>query len=271
LRGREAEARAAAAAMSRDAIERDQGASMTHAQSALSVLELSLGHYQAALACARDVYEEDLLYLGTLTLPELVEAGVRGGDRQLAARALERLRDRALASRTPWALGLLARSEALLADDATAEDFHKKSIEHMQRCRMAPDLTRAHLLYGEWLRRQGRRRDARDQLRKAHEMFSSMGLEAFAERARIELVATGEHARRRTVETQDDLTPQEAQIGRMVGEGARNQEIAAQLFISPSTVEYHLNKVFRKLGVNSRTQLTRVITSEAKPYQGAGR
>ncbi len=270
-RGREAEARAAAAAMSRDGIERGQGASVTHAQSALMVLELSLGNYQAAIASGRDVYEEDLLYLGSLTLPDLVEAGIRGGDRRVAGRALERLRERLLACGTPWALGVLARSEALAAEDSAAEDRYQESIERLQRCRVATDLARAHLLYGEWLRRRGRRRDARDQLRGAYEMFSSMGFETFAERARVELGATGEHARRRSVETQEDLTPQEAQIGRMVGEGARNQEIAAQLFISPSTVEYHLRKVFRKLGVSSRTQLARVVTSGAGPLQAAER
>jgi DNA-binding CsgD family transcriptional regulator len=140
-------------------------------------------------------------------------------------------------------------------EDGRADDLYAESIERLARTRVAVDLARAHLLYGEWLRRQSRRVDARKELRIAYEMFTDFGMEAFAERARVELEATGEHARRRTVETRTDLTPQEAQISRLAAEGHTNKEIAAQLFISPSTVEYHLRKVFRKLGVKSRTQL----------------
>jgi DNA-binding CsgD family transcriptional regulator len=270
LRGREPEAREAAAAMTRDGVERNQGASLTHAASALTVLEVSLGRYSAALAHARQVYEEDLFYLGSLILPELIEAGVRAGDRAIASAALGRLRDRALAAGTPWALGLLARSEALLTDDGRAEPRYAAAIESLKTCRVASDLARAHLLYGEWLRRVGRRVDAREQLRRALELFSSMDFGAFAERARIELAATGEHARKRTPDTQDQLTPQETQIGRMVVEGARNQEIAAQLFISSSTVEYHLGKIFRKLGVSSRTQLARMLAAQGRTLEPAG-
>lgn len=262
-RGREQEARAAATALSRDGIERGQGAGVTHALSALAILELSLGNYQAALECARDVYEENLLFLGTLTLPDLVEAGVRGGDRQLAEDALDRFWERALASGTPWALGLHARSKALLAKDAAAEASYIESIQRLQTSRAATDLARAYLLYGEWLRREGRKRDARIALRTAHDRFESMGASAFAERARSELLATGEHARQRTVETRDNLTPQEAQIARLAGEGLRNPEIAARLFISGSTVEYHLVKVFRKLGVRSRTELAHALPQQA--------
>jgi RNA polymerase sigma factor (sigma-70 family) len=161
----------------------------------------------------------------------------------------------ARASGTDWALGLAARSEALLADDQRAEELYVEAVDRLGRSRMAVDLARAHLLYGEWLRRQRRRIDARKQLRTAHDLFSACDIEAFAERARIELEATGEHARRRTVDTLDQLTPREAQISRLVADGNTNREIAAQLFISPSTVEYHLRKVFRKLDVKSRTQL----------------
>jgi DNA-binding CsgD family transcriptional regulator len=161
----------------------------------------------------------------------------------------------AMASGTDWALGVAARSEALLVDDQQAEALYIEAIDRLGRTRMAVDLARAHLLYGEWLRRQRRRLDARTQLRLAHGLFSDFGTEAFAERARVELEATGEHARRRTVDTLGQLTPQEAQISRLVAQGNSNREIAAQLFVSPSTVEYHLRKAFRKLGVKSRTQL----------------
>jgi DNA-binding CsgD family transcriptional regulator len=172
---------------------------------------------------------------------------------------LNRLSQRAKASGTPLALGLLARARAVLAGDLEAEQLYRESIDHLACSSARPELARSHLLFGEWLRRQARRRDARDQLRTAHDMLASMGIEAFAERARVELLATGERARKRTVETQDHLTPQERQIARLVRDGARNQEIAAQLFISTSTVQYHLVKVFRKLGVTSRTQLARVL------------
>lgn len=158
-------------------------------------------------------------------------------------------------SGTPWAEGIEARSRALLAEGEAAETLYRKAIEHLAPTRLRVDLARTHLLYGEWLRRERRRIDARTELRTAHERFSEFGMQAFAERARIELEATGEHARKRTVDTRGDLTPQEAQISRLAAQGHTNREIAAQLFISPSTVEYHLRKVFRKLNVKSRTQL----------------
>jgi len=197
--------------------------------------------------------------VGTLILPEIVEAGARCGNHQAAAAALDRLSDRALAGSATLGLGLLARSRALLAEDTRAEGFYMEAIEHLERCDTAPDLARAHLLYGEWLRRQKRRSDARDQLRTAHEMFSSMGAEAFASRARTELLATGEHPRQRTDQTRDELTPHEQRIALLASEGASNREIAAQLFISPSTVAYHLRKIFLKLNVRSRGQLARAI------------
>jgi DNA-binding CsgD family transcriptional regulator len=188
-------------------------------------------------------------------LVELVEAGARSGETGRAAAALTRLSEITRSSGTDWALGIEARSQALLSDGEEADGLYREALERLGQTRVRVDLARAYLLYGEWLRRKRRRLDAREQLRRAHAMFAEFGMEAFAERARVELGATGEHARRRTVETLDDLTPQEAQISRLAGEGATNQEIAARLFISASTVDYHLRKSFRKLGVRSRTQL----------------
>jgi DNA-binding CsgD family transcriptional regulator len=260
--GTEPAARSAAAAYARDSTQRGQGAGLTHARSALAVLELGLGQYQAALASALDVYREDLVYLGTLTLPDLVEAAVRAGELDAAAAGLDRLAERALAAGTPWARGLLARSRALLADDAHADAYYQEAIGLLRQCRMAPDLARGQLLYGEWLRRQRRRLDARTQLRDACDAFDSMGAPGFAARAWRELRATGEHARQRRAEIRDQLTPQESQIAAAVAEGGSNLEIAAQLFISSSTVDYHLRKVFRKLGVGSRTQLARALAQQ---------
>jgi DNA-binding CsgD family transcriptional regulator len=174
----------------------------------------------------------------------------RIGEQDAARTGLTRLRERARASGTPWALGLLARARSLLADDVDAERLYAEALTLPTRAGAAVDLARTHLVYGEWLRRQRRRRDARRQLRTAHEMFESMGAGAFAERARKELLATGEHARQRTQDTRGGLTPQEDRIARLVATGAANQEIAAQLFLSPSTVDYHLRKVFRKLDVS---------------------
>jgi DNA-binding CsgD family transcriptional regulator len=258
-RGREADARAAAAAATRDYTERRSGLGLSSVNLALTTLEMGLGSYESALSSALGIYEEDVLAVGTLILPEIVEAGARCGNHQAAAAALDRLSDRALAGSATLGLGLLARSRALLAEDTRAEGFYMEAIEHLERCDTAPDLARAHLLYGEWLRRQKRRSDARDQLRAAHEMFSSMGAEAFARRARTELLATGEHPRQRTDQTRDELTPHEQRIALLASEGASNREIAAQLFISPSTVAYHLRKIFLKLNLRSRGQLARAI------------
>jgi len=192
----------------------------------------------------------------------VIEAAIRSGDLETATAALGAFAPLAQASGTPAALGLLARGRALLADGDQAEAEYKQSIEHLEHSRAVPELARSRLLYGEWLRRQRRRRDAREQLHAAWQMFGTLGMEAFAERARAELLATGEHARKRTAETRETLTPQEAQIARLAGEGASNQEIAARLFISASTVEYHLRKVFRKFGVTGRVQLAQVLREQ---------
>ena len=261
-RGQEADARRVAAAVVREATGAGRGAQSLWIQYCLAVLELGLGNYQAALQCALGVYENDAPYFGAQVLPELVEAAARCGETGLAGAALGRLAERALATGTPLALGLLARSRALLASDTDAEPLYLEAIGHLEQCRARPQLARAHLVYGEWMRRQRRRRDARERLRTAHDMFTAMGAGAFAERARVELLATGERARQRTSEIIEELTPQEAQIARLVSEGDSNRDIAAQLFLSPSTVDYHLRKVFRKTGVTSRTQLARTMTAD---------
>jgi len=259
-RGEEARARLAATALSRRVAQRGAGGFVDYVHSMVTILELALGNYRAALDSAKPVYDDDRMLFASSILPDLIEAAVRSNEHATAANALERLSARALASGTELALGLLARSRALLADDTDAEHHYTQAIDHLQRCRWAPQLARAHLLYGEWLRRERRRREARGELRAAHEMFDSIGAQAFAERARVERLATGEHTRQRTIESRDELTPQEAQVAHLASKGASNQEIAAQLFISPSTVAYHLRKVFRKLGVNNRTQLARAIS-----------
>jgi DNA-binding CsgD family transcriptional regulator len=225
---------------------------------ALTVLEIGLGHHQAALPHALRVYHDDL-YVGCFVLPELVESAARAGDHEAAAAALDRLARRASASGTPWALGLLARSQALMADDDQAEGRYLEAVSQLSACQARPDLARAHLLYGEWLRRgrrRGRRRaEARAQLHLA--------LDLFAGRARAELSALGE----RLSDGQDpaaerpreSLTAQEDRIARLVAEGASDSDAAAELFLSPSTIDYHLRKVFRKLGLTSRTQLIREL------------
>jgi DNA-binding CsgD family transcriptional regulator len=226
---------------------------------ALVTLDLAQGRYAEALDTAAKVTGDDVPPQGNQALPEVVEAGVRSGEVAAAEAALTRLAERVTANPTPWSQGLLARSRALLAHDDEAEPLYAAAITHLRGAGVDTELARAHLLYGEWLRRRRRRLDARDQIRTAHEMFLKMGALAFEERARGELAATGERARRRTVAASEDLTAQEARIARLAGEGATNPEIAAQLFLSPATVDYHLRKVFRKLGLTSRRQLAAAV------------
>jgi DNA-binding CsgD family transcriptional regulator len=195
-----------------------------------------------------------------LVVPELAEAAARTGDRAGLEFAFDWLSERMGVISTGWLTGIAARVRALLSEGEAAEALYRESIAHLSRTRVRLELARTHLLYGEWLRRERRRVDARDHLRTALEAFTEMGAEAFATRAEREMLATGERARKRAVNTRDELTPQEVQISRLVAEGHTNREIAAQLFISPSTVEYHLHKMFRKLRVKSRTQLARRLS-----------
>jgi DNA-binding CsgD family transcriptional regulator len=258
-RGRAEEARSAAARLRQSSLGVDPGTAAAAVQSALAVLELASGRYQAALTCALDVYRHDPPDLGTHILPDLVEAASRAGDRTAATAALDRLTERALASGTPLALGLLARSRALLADDTASDGLYQEAGDLLARTSAVPQLARTYLLHGEWLRRQRRRRDARKHLRAAADLFETMGMDAFAQRARVELRAIGDRVSKRLGGPDNKLTPQESQIAQLVADGLANREIATRLFISPNTVEYHLQKVFRKLGIGSRTQLARVL------------
>jgi DNA-binding CsgD family transcriptional regulator len=237
-----------------------------HSYRALAILELGAGNYSAALRAAEYAIVRNAMgYVGQ-SLPLVVEAGVRSGDRDAAAVALAELSARAQASGTPWALGLLARSQALVSDDADSESLFERAIQQLAGTTVATDLAHTRLLYGEWLRRRKRRSDARAQLRLAYEQFASMGAEGFAERARLELAATGERARSRTVDTTSELTPQERHIAELASGGGTNREIAAQLFISANTVDYHLRKVFQKLQIRSRRQLPPALTSIDSPH-----
>jgi ATP/maltotriose-dependent transcriptional regulator MalT len=224
-----------------------------------------LGRYEDALAAGERAADQDEESLLALALPELIEAAIRSGRPRRAREAVERLTEATRALGSDWALGTEARSRALLSDGDTAERLYKEAIVRLGGAGSGVGLARTHLLYGEWLRRERRRRDARWHLRVAERMFAAMDAEAFAERARVELEATGEHARKRTAETRDDLTPQEAQIARLARDGLSNAEIGARLFISMHTVEYHLRKVFAKLGINSRTKLAQTLPPEPGP------
>jgi DNA-binding CsgD family transcriptional regulator len=255
--GREAEAAQLIEATTRELVRHGEGqGGLTFVHWVTAVLHNGLGRYEEALAAAQQAAEDThASWWRNWGSVELIEAAARSGEAELAADALAQLSEATGASGTDWALGVEARSRALLTDGEAAEPLYREAIRRLERTRVRVELARAHLVYGEWLRRERRRLDAREQLRTAHELFTEFGMEAFAERARVELEATGEHARKRSVETRDDLTPQEAQISRLAAGGATNREIAAQLFISPSTVDYHLRKVFRKLGIKSRHQL----------------
>ena len=251
LQGRETEAAAA--------IERAAAggpSAVLYAQWSAAVLYNGLARYQEAAAAARQATSNTFEYwVSAWALPELVEAAVRAGDAAIARDALERLAETTQPAGTDFPLGIEARSRALVSDGAAADKLYRQAIARLSRTTLRPELARAHLLYGEWLRREGRRTDAREQLHAAYDLLAAIGMEAFAERARRELMATGETVRKRSAGTRDELTPQEDQIARLARDGLSNPEIGAQLFISARTVEWHLRKVYTKLGIGSRRQL----------------
>jgi DNA-binding CsgD family transcriptional regulator len=259
-RGDEAAVVALGRAINNDAAPRREGRAIAVIQHAKAVLYNGLGRYELAFEAAQAGSTHEDLAMFAWALVELIEAGVRSGHRDAAEAAMVQLQQRTRASGTDWAAGIEARSRALLSNsDATAEASYVEAIERLSTTRIRIAVPRAQLLYGEWLRRQGRRVDARVQLRAAYGALTEIGMDAFAERARQELLATGESARRRSAETRNDLTPQEIQIARLAGNGARNAEIGGLLFISARTVEWHLRKVFVKLGLTSRRQLNSAL------------
>jgi DNA-binding CsgD family transcriptional regulator len=256
LQGREAEAAPLIEATVQQATAAGQGIAMMVALCAAAVLYNGLARYDEAAAAARQVITTSIdPWVSLWALPELVEAAARTGDAEAGRDALERLAETTQPAGTDLAIGIEARSQALLSEGAAADRLYRQAIDRLGRTRLRPELARAHLLYGEWLRRENRRTDARAQLRTAHEMLETIGMEAFAERARRELTATGEKVRKRSPETRDQLTPQEEQIARLARDGLSNPEIGAQLFLSVRTIEWHLRKVFAKLGIASRRDL----------------
>jgi DNA-binding CsgD family transcriptional regulator len=266
FRGREAEARPLIEATIEAARAGGQGIGVQFARWVAAILFNGVARYEQALAAAQEATDEDFdLFLSAWALPELIEASVKSRAPELGSGALERFAEVTTAAGTDWASGIEARCRALLSDGSAAEERYREAIDRLRRTRFRPELARAHLLCGEWLRRKGRRVDARDQLRAAHELLTAIGMEAFAERARRELIATGVKVRRRSDEMRDQLTPQEEQIARLAREGLSNPEIGALLFISARTVEWHLRKVFVKLGISSRRQLRAVLPADDRP------
>jgi DNA-binding CsgD family transcriptional regulator len=266
LQGREAEASALIAGVVEQAASPGREGEATAGHWAAAVLYNGLARYEEAKSAARDATRSRFdPWTTKWALAELVEAAVRGGDAELARDALERLAEMTQPAGTDFALGIEARCRALLADGDSADVLYREAIERLERRQLRPDQARAHLLYGEWLRREGRRVDAREQLRTAHDLFDAIGMEAFAERAGRELVATGEKVRKRSPEARDELTGQEEQIARLARDGLSNPEIAGQLFISARTVEWHLRKVFTKLHINSRRQLRKALPEGGRP------
>ena len=262
MQGRAAEAAALISETIEHASFGGQGIAATNAHWAAAVLYNGLGRYDEAASAARQASSNTFEpWVSTFALPELIEAAIRGGEVQVAREALERLAATTRPSGTDFALGIEARCRALLSSEAGADILYCEGIERLSRTPLRPELARAQLVYGEWLRRENRRVDAREQLRAAHEMLVEIGMDAFAERARNELTATGETVRRRAADTRDDLTAQERQIARLACDGLSNPEIGARLFLSPRTVEWHLHNVFNKLDIHSRRELISALPS----------
>ena len=270
LRGRESEAIARIEATIKNATAGGEGLAVQYAHWTKAVLYNGIGRYEEALAAARRASDDTPeLFISAWALAELIVASSRTGDERRATDALERLAETTSAADTDWGLGILARSRALLSDGDAADSSYREAIDRLSRSRVRPELARSHLYYGEWLRREHRRVDAREELRKAHEMLTAIGMVAFAERARQELLATGEHVRKRSVDTRDELTAQEGRIAQLAREGLSNPEIGARLFLSPRTVEWHLRKVFAKLGIRSRRELAHALPNFESPLASA--
>jgi DNA-binding CsgD family transcriptional regulator len=260
-RGYEQETRQLAKEVTAEALERGQGMTVRIVDFILATLELGYGRYEQARKLALAVYEDDPWYVGTMSVADLIEAAWRSNDPDSSRAALARLSERAQATETPWSLGLLARCRALTAPDDEAEPLYLEALEHLHGSGVITALGRAQLLYGEWLRGQRRRREAREQLHGAHETLLATGGGAFARRAEAELLAAGERTSGHRNQTRSELTSQELQVAQLAAEGESNSEIAAQLYISPHTVSYHLGKVYDKLEVRSRNQLSRALAS----------
>jgi DNA-binding CsgD family transcriptional regulator len=265
FRGQEDEVKRLVRSSTKDFVDTGEGMGLTMAQWASAVLSNGLARYEDALDAATQAAEyPHELWFSNWVAVELIEAASRTGEIERASDALGRLSSTARAGASDWGLGVEARSRALLSHGESAERLYAEAIERLDRTPLRLDLARARLLYGEWLRRERRRSDAREQLRTALEMFTAMGVEAFGGRAERELLATGERVRKRSVETRDELTAQEAQVARLARDGLSNAEIGARLFISQHTVAYHLRKVFSKLDIVSRNQLERVMPDDAQ-------
>ena len=266
MRGHESTATPLIEATIREATAGGQGTAVQYARWADAILLNGLGRYRDALAAARAASEDTPeLFVSVWATIEMIEAATRSDERELAEQALGRVIAATAVADDDWAAAIRARSAALLSDTDAAEPLYREAIERLGRTRLRPELARSHLLFGEWLRRENRRLDARAELRAAHELFVALGMEAFAERARGELQATGEKVRKRTLGTRDELTPQELQIARLARDGLSNPEIGARLFLSPRTVEWHLRKVFAKLEIRSRRELVNALpASEAE-------
>ena len=262
LRGDQAEATPLIEAAVADATARGQGIALTYAAWAAAILANGHGRYADALAAAQEASQDSpALYVAMWALPELVEAAARTGNARIAHDAIARLAETTQAGGTDFGLGLEARSRALVSEGELAESRYREAIDRLGRTQLRPELARAHLVYGEWLRGENRRRDARAELRTAYDQFAAMGIEAFAERTRRELLATGDTVRKRTVQTASELTEQEAHIAGLAVDGRTNVEIGTQLFLSTRTVEWHLAKVYGKLGVGSRRELRAALAS----------